>query len=204
MELKPVIIIGGTAGVGKTALSKKLSKRYDFDHRIGTGFIREILRSVISTKDNIDLHSFTFRPANLEDLFQHYHTQCQIITNPTIACINRAKREGTSLIIEGSNIIPSLISPKIVDLFLILKIADEKDHRTFLSGESHKYRKVTDNDFKNIRLIQEYILKDAVKFKEPQLIIAENSVLESTSKYLARRMRLLFERKSDECFTYKR
>ena len=57
MELKPVILIGGSTGVGKTTLSKKLSELYDFEHRIGTGFIREVLRSVIPVEEkrNIEI-----------------------------------------------------------------------------------------------------------------------------------------------------
>ena len=42
-----IILIGGASGTGKSTISKELSERLNIIHRIGTGFIREIVRQFI-------------------------------------------------------------------------------------------------------------------------------------------------------------
>ena len=41
---KKIILIGGVAGTGKTSIARKICNDYNIDHRLGTGFIREIVK----------------------------------------------------------------------------------------------------------------------------------------------------------------
>jgi len=54
---KPIILIGGTAGTGKSTLARELSSRLKIDHRLGTGFMREVLRSETSQAKDPDCPS---------------------------------------------------------------------------------------------------------------------------------------------------
>lgn len=175
IKSKPIIIVTGTAGVGKTTISRLVSEALKIDHRLGTGFIREILRTVLNKNENAEIFSFTFRPINKTPLLDHYVSQAKYLTIPVLACINRARNEGTSLIIEGSNILPSLISPELVDLFIVLKIASATKHRDFLIGSTHKYRKLAEHDFRNIRKIQNFVIDVAKETSTSNLLIIENS-----------------------------
>ncbi len=145
-----IILIGGTAGTGKTTVAREAANKYNIQHRIGTGFIREIVKT--ETKNEC-LCSHTYLTTNRQ-AYNHLVDQTNAILKSINACIDRAAREGTSLIIEGSHILPWIIRNKNVTHSLILYIEDEKTHRIMLDGISHKERIITDKDFSRIRELQ--------------------------------------------------
>ncbi|HKV56041.1 MAG TPA: AAA family ATPase [Candidatus Binataceae bacterium] len=155
---KPIILIGGTAGTGKTTLAGELSWRLRLDHRIGTGFIREIVKSQYRPEDCPELHGFTFRA---EQPVANIREQAARLRPAVLACIDRARREGTSLIVEGTHLLPSLYHDTAVDLFAVLAAPDPEEHRRRLRGPSHLHRKTSERDFANIRLIDHYLASEA-------------------------------------------
>ena len=130
---KPIILIGGTAGTGKTTLASELSWRLSLDHRIGTGFIREIVKSQHRKEDCLELHGFTFRA---EQPVANIAAQAERLRPAIIACIERARREGTSLLVEGTHLLPSLYHDVIVDLFVVLAAPALEEHQRRLHGPS--------------------------------------------------------------------
>lgn len=145
-----VILIGGAAGTGKTTVAREAANKYNIHHRIGTGFIREIVKAE-TKNDCLDSHTYllTSRQA-----YSHLVDQTNAMLKSINACITRAGQEGTSLIIEGSHILPWLIKNKYITHSLILYIEDEKMHRVMLDGISHKERIITNDNFKRIREMQ--------------------------------------------------
>lgn len=156
---KEVILIGGTAGVGKTTLAREICYNLFIDHRLGTGFIREIIRSQTDQKSNPHLFNYTF---GTEDPIKNYKEQCNSLYSSITACIKRARLEGTSLVIEGNHLLPSLYKNQ-ADKFIILDIQDFNDHRNRIVGKSHTNREISDYDFSKVRKIQKYIIADANK-----------------------------------------
>ena len=159
---KPIILIGGTAGTGKTTLASELSWRLGLDHRIGTGFIREIVKSQHRREDCLELHGFTFRS---EHPVANIVAQAQRLRPAIIACIERARREGTSLLVEGTHLLPSLYHDVDVDLFTVLAAPAFEEHQRRLRGPSHLHRRTTDDDFVNVRLIDEFLGIEAVRWR---------------------------------------
>jgi 2-phosphoglycerate kinase len=155
---KPIILIGGTAGTGKTTLASELSWRLGLDHRIGTGFIREIVKSQHRKEDCLELHGFTFRS---EQPIANIVAQAQRLRPAVIACIERARREGTSLLVEGTHLLPSLYHDVAVDLFTVLAAPDPEEHKRRLHGPSHLHRQTTDADFSHVRLIGQFLGSEA-------------------------------------------
>src|SRR5437660_11061502 len=102
---KPIILIGGTAGTGKTTLASQLSWRLGLDHRIGTGFIREIVKAQHRKEDCPELHGFTFRA---EQPIAKIVAQAKRLQPAIMACVERAMRQGTSLVIDVSQPLPVL------------------------------------------------------------------------------------------------
>jgi 2-phosphoglycerate kinase len=151
---KPIILIGGTAGTGKTTLASELSWRLSLDHRIGTGFIREIVKSQHRKEDCLELHGFTFRA---ERPVANIVAQAHRLRPAIIACIERARREGTSLLVEGTHLLPSLYHDVITDLYVVLAAPEFEEHKRRLNGPSHLHRQTTDADFANVRLIDQYL-----------------------------------------------
>jgi 2-phosphoglycerate kinase len=58
---KPVILIGGAPGTGKTSLASRPLGALDLDHRIGTGFVRAIVaveRAALGRKGTLARHTY--------------------------------------------------------------------------------------------------------------------------------------------------
>jgi len=158
---KPIVLIGGTAGTGKTTLASELSWRLGLDHRIGTGFIREIVKSQHRKEDCLELHGFTFRS---KQPIANIVAQAERLRPAIIACIERAQREGTSLLVEGTHLLPSLYHDVTVDLFAVLAAPETEEHKRRLRGPSHLHRQTTDADFANVRLINQFLESEASRW----------------------------------------
>jgi 2-phosphoglycerate kinase len=169
--VKPIVLIGGTAGTGKSTLGRKLCCEMGIDHRLGTGFIREIAKNYHSPTAAPDLYSFTFRARRPVD---HLIAQARILKPAIDACIARARNEGTSLLIEGNHLIPDLYRDAAVDLYVVLSVPDADEHRTRLHGQSHTRRRVSEDDFANVRRIDQYLRAEAVRCGIPIIFYADN------------------------------
>lgn len=192
MTLKPIVILSGIAGTGKTTLARYLSCKLPFDHRIGTGFIREVLRSTMSREKFPSLHTHTFRPIENVHVVDNYVQQCSLMVNGINACIKRAKIEGTSLLMEGSNVIPNLINLEQIDLFVVLLNKDKAMLQRNLKGESHKNRSINDKDFKNNLRIQNYLIAEAKKITNHRLLVVENKDYNLVRDLLLERVSSIF------------
>ena len=153
---KPLIIlIGGAAGTGKTSLAKQLSDELNITHRLGSGFVREIAQSFVSQEENAYLYNYSFRPHTNISPFDNLYKQSEVIKPPIEACIKRAHDEGTSIVIEGVNIIPGLINDQLATLFVVLTVEDYDRHFEMIHGNTHFQRKISKEDFDRVRAIQE-------------------------------------------------
>jgi len=161
---KPIILIGGTAGTGKTTLAQELCDRLHIDHRLGTGFIREVIKSQTIKERDPSLFEYTFRA---DDPVVNFVTQSEIIYSAVNACIDRAKREGTSLIIEGNHLIPQLYFMSDVNLYVVLSAPDFETHQQQLRGLTHTTRILSPSDIHNIREIGSYLGKECSRLSIP-------------------------------------
>jgi len=191
---KPVILIGGTAGVGKTWTARYICQACSLDHRLGTGFLREVLKTVVSEEAAPSLHRYTFSPPEGMPLLEHYELQCRQVRKAVEACIQRARREGTSLVVEGSNLLPSVVEPGLADLYVVIKIEDESLHRHCVLAHSHSLRKVSEEDFQAIRKIQEYILRECETAAGDSLIVVERDDSDAVARQIAGRVNALAPR----------
>lgn len=157
-----IILIGGAAGTGKSSLAKALCQQLDIAHRMGSGFIREYTKSFVSQEENPFLYNYSFRP-HIEGVtpFENLYRQSEVLKDGTERCLDRAYKEGTSIVIEGVNVIPGLITYDKVSLFVVLTIDDYDVHHSRILGKTHFKRKITEDDFKKGRLIQEGFVQAA-------------------------------------------
>jgi len=150
-----IILIGGAAGTGKTFIAKSLCAEMGIAHRLGSGFIREMAKSFVSTEDNPFLYNYSFRPHIEIKPFENLYKQSEVINNAMERCIKRAFDEGTPLVIEGVNVIPGLISSEYTTLNVVLTVEDYKSHFERIKGKSHFKRTISERDFRKVRLIQD-------------------------------------------------
>ena len=168
---KPIILIGGTAGTGKSTLARELCSCLEIDHRLGTGFIREVLRSETTPAKDPDIFTFTFRSKNpIKTLV----AQARRLQPAVLSCIRRARNEGTSLVIEGNHLLPELYCDAAVDLYVVLSAPTLDEHLRRLQGPSHLKRTITAEDFKNAVMINAYFRAEAQKFHLPFLLYEDN------------------------------
>lgn len=160
-----VFIIGGASSVSKSSYSFKLMQKHKIIHKLGSGFIREMAKSFLSKNRLPELYKHSFQ-TNLKNPIKNLIYQSIPLKKMIQNAINRANREGTSIVIEGVNLIPGLMEFKNIDEKILLIVKNEKQHKMMIrNNDTHKLRKISIKDFKNIRNIQESLVLRAKKFK---------------------------------------
>lgn len=158
---KPIILIGGTAGSGKTTLAGNLACSLKVDHRLGTGFVREIVRTLTTRDQDPEIFTSTYET---QDPIRNIQIQASKLYQPILSCIERARKEGTSLIIEGNHLLPHLYYQIKVDYFFILSAPNENQHMIQFTGKTHTKRVVTEQDLMNARKIDTFLKKSAPQY----------------------------------------
>ncbi|MAG78275.1 hypothetical protein CL616_02820 [archaeon] len=153
-----IILVSGVAGTGKTTLSNLLVSELKLDHHIGLGWIRETVCAHVKEEDFPELFSFSFKPVEDVDIFHHFYKQAMQMKPSIEACLKRARREGTSVVIEGVNLIPEIIDDSLFDFHFFLQSKGEDGHKQMLLGKSHSKREIKEEDFQKIREIERKFL----------------------------------------------
>ncbi len=163
---KPVIFLAGAPGTGKSTLANLLVSKLDLDHRIGTGFIRAILQSEANEETEPLLYSMTFES---EDPSARVIWQANRLRAAVTACVDRARREGTSLVVEGSHLLPTVYRDLPVDVFVTLSAPRDPEHARRISGHRHTQRTVSAEGINRIREIDHLFRVDAANAGIPVL-----------------------------------
>jgi 2-phosphoglycerate kinase len=182
-----VIVIGGTAGVGKSLLAAELAYRLGIARVVSTDSVRQALRSLISAELSPVLHASSYAAWRAELLpsevatvkpkrkrvLRGYQTQVMQLAAAVDAIIERHVTEATSLVIEGIHLVPGL-SPRRLDVQdavvvqLVLTVSDEDDHRenfgrreqtTLARRPSAPYL----DHFAEIRMLQSFLVGQAAR-----------------------------------------
>ena len=160
------ILIGGASGVAKSTQAMQVCENKKIVHKIGSGFIREIVRHFIPKESSPELHEYSFGDSkNFLLPYSLLKEQSKPLVDPTLKCLERAENEGTSIVIEGVNILPSLYNNFTTKNKYILYVECEKKHWEMINGETHKNRVITKDQFAKVREIQESFKKDAKDYE---------------------------------------
>jgi 2-phosphoglycerate kinase len=115
---KPMILLlGGAAGVGKTALAQEVAHRLGIPRVASTDAIRQVMRIMLSKELVPSLHASSYdahlSTPGLEDVddpvIEAFRSQASTVSVGVRAMIDRAVEENTSTIVEGVSIIPGLL-----------------------------------------------------------------------------------------------
>ena len=163
-----LLIIAGATGTGKSTVAMKIGAKSNFARLISTDAIREILRSTDETQTDSALHRSSFSVGESNDAIIDWVDTCQAVEKGIEATINRAKREGIDLLLEGVHIIPSdrLIRSWIdsggIAVGVIMAVSDEDKHKSMLkSRDAHSFRRHDRYiaNFERIRRIQDGLIE---------------------------------------------
>lgn len=180
-----VVVLGGTAGVGKSLIAAELAYRLGIARVVSTDSVRQALRSLISAELSPVLHasSYTAWRADLlpserstvkpkrKRVLRGFQTQVMQLATAVDAIIARHVVEATSLVIEGIHLVPGL-SPRLAQLGdalvvqIMLSVSDEEDHReNFGRREQTAYVQRPSEGylehFTEIRMLQGFLLRQA-------------------------------------------
>jgi len=137
-----VVLIGGTAGTGKSTLATGLAHRLGITRLTSTDTIRHILRTCFSADvmPHVHLSSFEARRAvgvltvagQDADLLG-FDVQAQHVGAAVRAIVARAIEERTPLILEGVHLVPGvlgdLLALRALVVHVMLEVSDEAAHR---------------------------------------------------------------------------
>jgi 2-phosphoglycerate kinase len=117
---KPLILLlGGAAGVGKSALAQSVATRLGITRVYSTDAIRQVMRIMLSKELMPAIHASSY-DAHLSlqltsdadgAVIEGFRAQATAVTVGVRAMIERAIEENTSMIMEGVSIVPGLVDP---------------------------------------------------------------------------------------------
>ena len=194
-----ILLIGGTAGSGKSTISTALASRLDIVRTQSTDLLREVMRMMIPKRLLPVLHESSFnawqtlpaaQAASSEDqvnlLIAGYQTQSDLLSVPCEAVMQRAVKERISLLLEGVHIEPSLLkmvpadSPAVV-VHIMLAVLKQKELKKRIKG---RHLLVPERSsikqpatFQDIWRLQEHLLNEA---DQADVAIVENMDKEAT------------------------
>ena len=184
MERPVVVLVSGAAGVGKSVLAAELAYRLGIARVVSTDSVRQALRSLISRELSPILHASSYAAWRAELLpseeasakpkrkrvVRGFQTQVLQMSRAIDAIIERNVKEATSLVLEGTHLVPGL-SPMRPDdralvIELVLMVRDEDDHRENFSrreGRTHRLRPSDEylEHFAEVRMIQGFVIEQA-------------------------------------------
>ena len=159
-----LLILAGAPGVGKSTAAREIAAASGFSRILSTDTIREIMRTCIDVDEDPALHRSSFsRGENGEPVIDWQRT-CESVEPGITATIERARREGIDLLIEGVHIVPSDRLLRAwregggIAVGLLMQVETEEKHREMLkSRDAHSYRRADRYlaGFDRIRRIQE-------------------------------------------------
>jgi len=172
MSTPPIYLIGGANGTGKTHLAVRLAATQGLDHTLGTGFVREIVRTTTTPDDDPILFEYSFGG---RDPVETLRAQAIRLHAAVRACIARARAEGTSLVVEGTHLLPSLYAhDPDIDGFVLLSTPSADVLSARLAGPGHTKRKLKPADLAAIEKLGDFLNTDAITHGVLATVFADN------------------------------
>lgn len=200
-DIPIIMLVGGTAGSGKSTVAQLVAARLGITRVTSTDVIRQVMRAFFSPALMPVLHHSSFDvPVGGIDLpgasasadlgLLGYLEQSRQVCVGANAVIERSERERVSTLIEGVHLVPGLIQTvdmsrsAVIDV--VVHIDDEQTHRAHFTmrGLQTDGTRPVDHylrSFERIRQIQEYLVEQADRRGVRTL---ENTYLDETVRRL--------------------
>lgn len=164
-----LIMLAGTACIGKSTLATKLADRLNLSSVLQTDLIFELMCN-FSGQDKTCYISTDF--PSTEDLVAEYQKECELVRKGVDSDIDKCLKDGKSLIIEGFHVDPRLYQKAIAApdpvsntscsgiVVPFLLTLDEADHRNFMTNSPDPRYRGDQNavGFRNLQNVQKYLV----------------------------------------------
>jgi 2-phosphoglycerate kinase len=165
-----LLMIAGATGVGKSTAAVGVAQRAGFTRVMSTDAIREIMRATDHEGAVQALHRSSFSTGESGEAVLDWNETCLAVEAGIMATVERARREGIDLLLEGVHLIPSARLLRSweeaggVALGIVMTVDEERAHQNMLKArDAHSYRR-SDRylaNFKRIRAIQDGLIERA-------------------------------------------
>jgi 2-phosphoglycerate kinase len=191
---KPIILlIGGATGTGKSTIATEAAHRLGITRVTSTDFIRETLRAFFSRAFMPTVHYSSFEAGLALTKAEEEETgdprllgfldQTRNVLVGIDAAIERALKEGRSMVLEGVHLVPGMIATERTNALVthcVVAIPDEAVHRSHFwvrdaSTDGLRPLEKYLDGLPEIRLIQDALLDRARRFDVP---VVENSSID--------------------------
>jgi len=129
-----LVLISGATGVGKTTLAKAIAHEMGLARIASSDTIREVMRATASSSDPA-LNRSSYGRGDVGDAGTDWEDAARAVEPGIDAVVERARRQGVDLVLEGVHVIPSrrLLSAWETAggaaVGVVVKIEDEATHR---------------------------------------------------------------------------
>ncbi|MGD2246868.1 MAG: 2-phosphoglycerate kinase [Candidatus Methanofastidiosia archaeon] len=184
-----IILLGGATGIGKSTVASEIGYRLGIHSIIGTDTVREVMRKMVSSDLLPTLHTSSFNawreigsPSSyISSLIYAFELQVSHVSVGINAIIQRACKEGISLLMEGIHLVPGHIDSAEEAIFhYILKLSDKEEHINRFHARAKGSKRPPEDyieEIEQIRELQDHIIGRALKNEIPVL---ENKTIEGT------------------------
>jgi 2-phosphoglycerate kinase len=211
-ERPVIILLGGTAGVGKTTIALEVARRLGISRVLSTDAIRQVMRIMLSSDLMPALHTSSFNAhrevpsvAGGEDaVIEGFVAQASAVAVGARAIIDRAVEENASLVLDGVALVPGLIDLSLYEgrahvFFQVAARFDPGAMRAQFAARAEREtrrgpRRYIDG-LEEILVIQDYLLEQADREDVPIIenVSIEGSVL-LVIRHVVERLRKLAKR----------
>ncbi len=209
---KPVIILlGGTAGAGKTSLALEAARRLGISRLLSTDTIRQVMRIMFSPDLMPAIHASSFDAHTGLPLHGHqdgpvvegFLAQASVVSVGVRAILDRAVEENTSLVIDGVSLVPGLLdlseyAERAHVFFLLVARLDEEAFRGHFAARAERQQERVAERYverlEEILKIQEHLLELAERYEIP---IVDNITLDGSVLLVIRHVVETLRKESD-------
>lgn len=175
-----IILIGGASGVGTSSMAFELASRLGLKNLISTDMIREVMRKIVSQELSPVIHKSSFNAYESirtpllgpDPVVEGFISHVDVVNVGVEAVIERALKEGISIIIEGVHIVPGFIKEDLIRksnvILFTLIVRDENTHKSRFYSRCRQpwVKRSLDNYLSNFHLIrktQSFMIDQAIK-----------------------------------------
>ncbi|KZX10419.1 2-phosphoglycerate kinase [Methanobrevibacter curvatus] len=137
-----IILIGGSSGVGTSSIAFEIANRLGIKNMISTDMIREVMRKIVSKELSPVIHESSFTayeglrvppPPEFDEILAGFKDHVDTVSVGIEAVIERALKEGISIVVEGVHLVPGFINEDLVNknniVSFTLTLSDEEIHK---------------------------------------------------------------------------
>ena len=133
-----LLVVAGSSGAGKSSTARRILLERDFTRCVSTDAIREVLRTTDPERSRPALHRASFSQGGTGDAVLDWLETCDALEDGIRATVERARREGIDLLLEGVHVVPMdrLLQAWRKDggvaVGVVLNVTDESRHQAML------------------------------------------------------------------------